>query len=212
MPRLALPAVAVSVVLALAGCSGDTSPGTPTGGSSAVTPSESAVTPSESATFNAADVAFAQGMIPHHGQALAMARMAPGRAESPEVVDLARRIEAAQEPEIAEMTSWLEAWGEEVPDADAGGATDGHAAHGMDAEEHEAGGMLTAEEMAELEQATGAEWDRLFLTGMIAHHEGAVAMAEQQLAEGSYPPALELAEAVIEGQQAEIEEMRALLG
>ncbi|UER55503.1 DUF305 domain-containing protein [Kineosporiaceae bacterium SCSIO 59966] len=212
MPHLALPAAAVSVVLLLAGCSGDTSSGTSTDGPSSATTSESAATPSESATFNAADVAFAQGMIPHHGQALAMARMAPGRTESPEVADLARRIEAAQEPEIAEMTSWLQAWGQEVPDAAAGGATEGHAAHGMDAEEHEAGGMLTAEEMADLEQATGEDWDRLFLIGMIAHHEGAVAMAEQQLAEGSYPPALELAEAIIEGQQAEIEEMRALLG
>jgi uncharacterized protein (DUF305 family) len=140
-------------------------------------------------------------MIPHHQQALEMAEMAAGRASSPEVEDLAARIEKAQGPEIETMTGWLKSWGEEVPSADAG-----HAGHSG------AEGMMDAAEMDELAKASGREFDTLFLTLMIEHHEGAVEMARTEQKQGRYAPAKEMAGAVISGQSAEIEEMNALLG
>ncbi|GAB2678021.1 DUF305 domain-containing protein [Saccharopolyspora gloriosae] len=145
----------------------------------------------------AADIAFAQGMIPHHQQALDMARLAPQRAGSPEVRDLAARIEAAQGPEITTLTGWLRNWG-----APAGGG--GHEHHGMP-------GVMTADQLAALAASGGAEFDRLFLELMIAHHQGAVEMARTELAEGTDPAARELATSITTAQQSEIEEMRGLL-
>lgn len=145
-----------------------------------------------------ADVMFAAMMIPHHEQAVEMADIVLAKpGVDPRVLDLATRIRDAQAPEIAQMQGWLEAWG-----ADA-------AAHeGMD---HGDDGMLTQDEIAALEQADGAAAARLFLEGMIAHHEGAVAMAQTQLEDGEDADALALAETIVATQQAEIDEMRALL-
>lgn len=146
----------------------------------------------------AADVAFAAAMIPHHEQAVEMADIVLAKPDlDPRVADLAERIRAAQEPEIATMRSWLEAWGAE---ADAHGGMD----HGDD-------GMLTEEELAELEAADGATASTRFLEGMIAHHEGAVAMAQQELDDGEDPDALALAASIVDAQQREIDEMRTLL-
>lgn len=152
---------------------------------------------------NAADVAFAQEMIPHHAQALDMARLTEYRTANPEVLELAGQIEAAQDPEIETMSGWLEEWGEQVPDPS---ATD-HSE--MD---HDGTGMMTAEQMGELAVATDAAFDRLFLELMIEHHEGAIAMSEAQLADGVNEEVNELAREIIEAQQAEIDYMRALLG
>lgn len=156
------------------------------------------------APHNDADVEFAQGMIPHHRQAVEMAQLAADRAESPEVLELAERIEAAQAPEIDQMIGWLEAWGEDVPDGggmDHGGMDSG--AGGM--------GMMSAEDMEMLGAASGADFDVMFLEMMIVHHEGALEMAETEAAEGEYPDALALAEQIIATQQAEIDEMNGLL-
>jgi uncharacterized protein (DUF305 family) len=148
------------------------------------------------AEFDGADVTFAQGMIPHHEQAVEMADLADGRAESPEVIDLAERIKAAQGPEIEQMRGWLEDWGEEAPEA-------------MD---HEGmSGMMSEGDMTALEDASGAEFDEMFLTMMIEHHEGAIEQAETELAEGRNAEARELAQAIIDAQQAEIEEMQGIL-
>lgn len=95
------------------------------------------------AGHNDADVAFAQQMIPHHQQAVEMAQLAETRAESPEVQDLAADIEAAQDPEIETMTGWLESWDEEVP------GDGGHGGHDMSSDDM--AGMMTEEEMADLE-------------------------------------------------------------
>ncbi|WP_017593531.1 DUF305 domain-containing protein [Nocardiopsis potens] len=149
----------------------------------------------DSAGFNSADVMFARMMIPHHEQALEMAELAEDRS-GPEVGDLAERIEKAQGPEIEQLTSMLEEWGED-PEAE------------MD---HEMDGMLTEEQLAELEAAEGDAFDELFLEQMIEHHEGAVDMAQAQLDEGVSAEATELATAVVEAQEAEISEMRGLLG
>jgi uncharacterized protein (DUF305 family) len=149
---------------------------------------------------NHADVEFASGMISHHGQAVDMARLAPDRAESPRVKDLARRIEAAQEPEIQQMRGWLTSWGRQ----DSG--------HGHEAGAEPMPGMLSAEQMAELKQVSDSAFDRRFLHLMIEHHEGAIAASRQQLAAGANAAAKALAEQIIRTQQAEIDEMRGLLG
>ncbi len=149
-----------------------------------------------SADHNEADVTFVHGMIPHHRQAIEMSEMALRQAASQEVKDLASRIKSAQESEITTMTDWLEDWGQTMSPE--------HAGHG-------ASGMLSEAEMAQLRQASGAEFDRLFLEGMIRHHEGAVTMAQEELDKGHNPEAKELARHIIDSQQAEIGEMRRLL-
>ncbi|OWA07580.1 DUF305 domain-containing protein [Streptomyces sp. CS159] len=152
---------------------------------------------------NAQDVAFAQGMIPHHRQALEMARLAADRSASAGVEDLAARIEKAQDPEITTMTGWLTAWGEEVPESMPGMD---HSAHsGMP-------GMMGDEDMAKLKEASGREFDTMFLTMMVEHHEGAVEMAGTEKAKGRYAPAKDLADAIATAQNAEITEMNELLG
>ena len=155
---------------------------------------------------NAQDVSFAQEMIPHHQQAVVMSDLALTQASSAKVKDLATRIKAAQGPEIEQMKGWLASWGEPV-EAKSGGMA------GMD---HGGGdmagmGMLDDGQMGSLKASNGAEFDRLFLTGMISHHEGAVAMGRTELEKGKHQPAKQLAQSIIDGQQKEITEMRGLL-
>jgi len=159
-----------------------------------------------------ADVTFAKAMIPHHAQAMSLADIARDRAEAAEIKALADRIQAAQAPEIEQMAGWLSSWGEEVPatgrdHASAHGDTEGddHAAH------PDMPGMVSEERLQELESASGEAFDRLFLTLMIEHHEGALAMARTQRSAGRYPAAVALAAAVEAAQTAEIARMRQLL-
>jgi len=189
--RLAGGLLAGAVVLA--GCSDG-------GGASSADTSSSA---SDSTDFNDADVTFVQGMIPHHQGALAMAQLADGRATDPRAVDLADRIEAAQAPEIETMTGWLEEWGEPLPEEDMGGMD--HGSGGMDME------GMSEEDMTALDSSSGAEFDRMFLEMMIPHHQGAVDMAETEIADGSNPDAVDMAREIVESQTAEIEEMQTLL-
>ncbi|MDJ0471980.1 DUF305 domain-containing protein, partial [Rhodococcoides fascians] len=124
---------------------------------------------SSSAQFNDADVMFAQMMYPHHAQAVQMADMANGRTDNPDVLSLAAAIAAAQQPEMDQMTTWLTEWGQPMPDMDMGGMG------GMD---HSSGsGMMTTQDMDALMAASGPEFDRQWLTMMIAHHTGAIEMA-----------------------------------
>ena len=152
---------------------------------------------------NDADVTFAQQMIPHHQQAIEMAKAAETRAESQEVKDLAADIEAAQDPEIETMTGWLESWGEDVPD------------EGMSGMDHMSSddmpGMMSEDDMTELEDATGAEFDQMFLTMMIEHHEGAIEMAKTEQADGESADAKALADDIETAQTAEIQTMQDLL-
>ena len=126
--------------------------------------------------YNAADVAFMQGMIPHHAQAVVMAKMAKTHGASEPVRILCERIMVAQSDEITLMRNWLRDRGQMVPPADAT-----HHKHTMNGVAHDMlmPGMLTPEEMAALDKARGAEWDRLFLLGMIKHHEGALTMVDE---------------------------------
>lgn len=154
---------------------------------------------------NNADVTFVTNMIPHHEQAVEMSGMAANQAEDQRVKDLAARIAGAQQPEIDQMRGFLEAWGESAEMGDMDMDTDGMAAmEGME-------GMMSEDEMAELAAATGAGFDTLFLEMMIEHHEGAITMAEDELAEGQSREALELAQSIQDSQGAEIEEMQDLL-
>lgn len=154
---------------------------------------------------NDADVTFAQQMIPHHQQAIEMAELAETRAESQAVKDLAADIEAAQDPEIETMTGWLESWGEDVP-ADSMSGMD-HADMSTD----DMPGMMSEDDMADLEAPPGAEFDQMFLTMMIEHHEGAIEMARTEQADGEYADAIELAEAIETAQTEEIQTMQGLL-
>src|SRR5256885_10641807 len=122
-----------------------------------------------------ADVAFMSGMIPHHAQAVVMAGWAPSHGARKDVAVLCERIVVGQRDEIAMMQNWLRDRGQEVPDA----SSTRHKMK-MDGMEHEMlmPGMLTDEEMAALDRARGPEFDRLFLTGMIKHHQGALDMVD----------------------------------
>ena len=155
------------------------------------------------ADHNDADIAFAQAMIPHHEQAIEMAELAETRAEQGEVRELARAIKAAQGPEIEQLRQWLRQWG--VTESSAASGEHGGEMHAADS------GMMGAEEMAALEMAAGAEFDRMFLEGMIKHHRGAIDMANDEVVEGKYELAIELAKAIRDAQQAEITEMQKLL-
>lgn len=160
-------------------------------------------TPTERAAgdHNQADIRFAEEMIPHHRQAVEMAALVPSRSSDPAVIDLAARIQQAQDPEIATMTGWLRDWGVAVPEGSGHGGMD----HGT------MPGMMTHEQMMQLEAARGPEFDRMWLTMMIAHHEGAVRMAGTELAEGADPDAKALAQQIVDAQQAEIQQMQQLL-
>ena len=195
--RAALAATAVASALVLAACGGDGD------GGGADRPDAASGAEKTPAAHNAQDVSFAQGMIPHHQQALEMAEVAADRASSAQVKDLATRIEKAQDPEIRTMSGWLKAWGEDVPSAAPGMDHSGHS--GM-------AGMMDQEDMDKLSKASGKAFDTLFLTLMVEHHEGAVEMAEDEKAKGAYGPATELAGDVVTAQTAEIEEMNKLLG
>lgn len=194
----AVAGTAIVVSLTLAACSGGgtTAPdATPTSAAST-----SPATGEAGATHNDADTMFAQMMIVHHEGAIEMADLAIEQAESEEVRSLAEGISAAQGPEIEKMTSWLETWGEET--SPMGGMDHG----GMDMD-----GMSQEEAMAELADLSGADFDRRFLELMIAHHEGAVEMAQAELQDGQDPQALALAEQIVADQEAEIDEMQQLL-
>lgn len=154
-----------------------------------------------------ADVAFAQLMIPHHAQAVEMADLALQQGTSQDVLSLAGQIKAAQGPEIELMRGWLAAWGapEQMDGADGGDHGD------MDMGGMSASGMMTGEDMNSLMNATGEEFDRMWLQMMIAHHQGAVQMAQRVLADSKNPDVTALAASVVAGQTAEIDTMQQLL-
>ncbi|WAP50570.1 DUF305 domain-containing protein [Arthrobacter sp. ATA002] len=145
---------------------------------------------------NSADTMFAQMMIVHHQQAMEMSDIVLAKdGLDPEIVQLAENIKAAQAPEIETMNTWLRNWGEPA-----------HVSGEMPMD-----GMVNPEGLAQLQAAQGAEAARLFLIQMIAHHEGAIAMAEEEVSNGSAPEAVELARSVISEQEAEITDMDGLL-
>ncbi|HEY3518544.1 MAG TPA: DUF305 domain-containing protein, partial [Gammaproteobacteria bacterium] len=144
--------------------------------------------------YTAADVAFLQAMIPHHQQAIDMAALAKDRTNFKELLDAAGRIDASQKDEIEFMQKWLAEHDEQAPAAAGHAAHESHGASGEADASHAGGmkGMATPEQMAALAAADGTDFDRLFLTLMIKHHEGAVQMVEDLTDQpgSAYEPAL----------------------
>lgn len=193
--RAVLTGMAALTTVALAAGCGDDSGGMNHGGSSQPSPSATAA-------FNDADVQFAQMMIVHHQQAVEMATLAETRATDAEVKQLATQIKAAQDPEITTMTGWLTAWGQPTAQPDAG-----HNMPGMSSTP----GMMSDEDMAKLEAAKGAEFDRMFAQMMIAHHNGAIQMARDEQQNGSNGDAKALAATIEKAQTAEVEKLQTIL-
>ncbi len=160
--------------------------------------------------YTAADVDFIAGMIRHHAQAVLMAQWAPTHDASPAVRTVAERILVAQEDELALMQHWLGDRNEFVPDNEASDATTTHEGH----DSMPMPGMLTEEQLAQLDAARGPEFDRLFLTFMIQHHLGAIAMVEELFsASGAAQDetVFQIASDVSADQTAEIERMTRML-
>ena len=155
------------------------------------------------AAFNDADVEFAQGMIPHHEQAIEMADIAldPTVGASDLVKELATRIKGEQDPEIKLMTGWLTTWGQPLQMT----SDSTHDMSSMD-------GMMSAQDMGMLSAASGPGFDKIWQEMMIKHHTGAIGMAKAEKANGASPDALALADQIIVAQQTEIDEMTANLG
>jgi uncharacterized protein (DUF305 family) len=179
-------ATAIVATLTLAGCA-DTAGNTSSDSSSS----------SESAVFNDQDVMFAQMMLPHHEQAVEMSDMfiAKGDSVDSDVLALAETIKDEQGPEIDQLTTWLDDWGQD---------TSASMDHSMD-------GMMSESDMTALDDAEGAEASRLFLEQMTEHHKGAVDMAQQEVDGGENPDAVEMAKNIVETQTAQIDQMDALL-
>lgn len=195
-----------TLVVLLAGCGTTSTPAQPAGGTDPGTPSAASSAGSTAAAtpaagpHNQADVTFTTMMIPHHRQAVMMSDLViakPGLDQK--ITDLATRIKTAQAPEISQMTGWLVGWGTD-PSASPAMAGMG----GMD-------GMMSQAEMDGLQKTPSAEAAKLYLTGMIKHHQGAVAMARTELASGQNADAKRLATTIVTTQQAEISEMQKLL-
>ncbi len=146
-----------------------------------------------SSKYSKNEIMFAAMMVPHHEQAVTMSKLALTNTSNPAILDLAKRIKAAQEPEIVQMYTWF----------DGGYSMMGH-------DSHEMGGMLSEEELAKLETLKDKEFDQMFLTSMIKHHEGAIEMT-QMIVNSDNTEVKTLANNIIESQTKEIQEMKDLL-
>lgn len=187
----------LATMLALASCGGgdeDAGPATHTA--------------ADGQRFNDADVAFATDMVQHHAQALAMVDLTIGRDLDPGLERLAESIRAAQGPEIETLTGWLTDWDQPVPET----VRDHANAHGGQAEmDSDMPGMMSQEQMDDLEAASDAEFEEMFLTMMIDHHEGAIEMARTEQGDGLHADAVALAEQIESAQAREIETMQRML-
>ena len=145
--------------------------------------------------YSGADIMFLQMMIPHHQQAIDMSNLAMQVSKNEELLALAKVIAKDQAAEIVQMKSWLK---------DAGASVDpGHSMSGM-------GGMLTSEEYAALEKASGADFDKLWLTGMTKHHDGAIHMTTM-ISDDQNAEIKSFGEAIVKAQSAQIDQMKLML-
>lgn len=155
----------------------------------------------QDAAFNQADVTFAKDMYPHHAQAVEMAGYVKGRTTTPAVLALADQISKAQEPEMTTLKSLLTQWGQPAPSAQ----MDMSGSMAMD-------GMMSSADMSKLQTLSGSAFDREWLTMMVAHHTGAIAMATKEIQSGKSTEAKNLAQSIVAAQRAEIATMNKLLG
>jgi len=150
-------------------------------------------------------------MIPHHAQAIQMVTLTDTRTLDPEVKQLADSIRDVQAPEIEAMVDWLTAWGEKIPETSIDHANAGHDMSDMPSmESSDMPGMMSADDMQALADASDAEFQDMWLEMMVEHHEGAIEMAKTEQAEGKYPDAVSLAESIKTSQQAEIQQLKQL--
>lgn len=187
----ALAAVATMTACGSLGHQAATNTTTSAGGSAA-----SSAAPASQA-HNQTDITFAQDMIPHHQQAIAMSDIIVGKQGiDPRVVQLANQIKAAQGPEIQQMQGWLGQWGQPtvsmMPD-------------------RLMPGMLPGQDISALQNAQGVDVSKRFLSGMIGHHRGAINMAQDEIQSGQYPPAITLAHSIATSQQEQITTMQGIL-
>lgn len=154
-------------------------------------------------TVNEADLDFTQMMIVHHQQAIEMSDILLRKGDvNTRVAALAEGIRQAQGPEIEQLETWLSDWGVE-PMGEAGETNGAGGGHGA--------GMMSADDLAALEGASGPLASKLFLEQMVEHHEGAVEMAQAEIDGGKFPEAVSLAEEIVSAQTDEISEMKELL-
>ena len=189
-------AAAVTLVLAVAGCS-----------SSDSQPKSSTVDAAK--PYNDADITFATDMIQHHAQALEMVDMTMGRKLDPKVAALAEEIRMAQAPEIERMVDLLDEWDNQpVPET----SRDHANAHGDGGTEMNTTmpGMMSAVDMEALEATRGAEFQSEWLTAMIEHHQGAIEMATTETDQGEDKKATALAEGIVAAQGNQVKTMRSL--
>lgn len=212
---LSATSVLLAGAVALSACSASSSTGHDMGGMAAPSATATATvstTPASGAgttavgPHNDADVMFATMMIPHHQQAIEMSDILLAKTGiAAQVQDLATKIKAAQAPEITQMSGWLTGWGANPSATGMGGMPGMPGMSGGD-------GMMSQADMDAFKNADGAQAQKMFLTGMIAHHQGAVAMAQTELSQGQNTGAKKLAQAIIDAQNAEITQMQQLLG
>lgn len=196
--RAAAMVAASATALALSSCS---STATKTAVEDHSSHGSSAMAAQPSTAHNQDDVLFAQMMIPHHQQAVALAGMVPDRSTNPEVRALAAEISAAQQPEIATMKDMLGRWGIKPDEMQ---HESGHAGMTMQ-------GMVGDETLVKLEGLKGPDFDALWLQSMIGHHQGAIEMATIEVEAGKSPEMTALARSIISAQQAEIDQMKQML-
>ena len=193
---------ALAIVLGVSACGGSMG-GMDMGGGSQMNMggSSQAASVAPDAAFNQTDVTFAKDMYPHHAQAVEMAGYVKGRTTNPEVLALADEISKAQAPEMVTLKSLLAQWGQPAPSAQ----MDMSGSMSMD-------GMMSSADMSKLQTLSGTAFDREWLTMMVAHHTGAIAMATKEIQSGKSPEAKALAESIVTAQKAEIATMNKLLG
>ena len=151
---------------------------------------------------NEDDVLFAQMMIPHHQQAVELTALVPDRSTNPDLIALAAKIAGEQEPEIGGMRALLTQWdvnAAEMPHES------GHAGMAMQ-------GMIDDATMVKLDSLKGADFDALWLQSMINHHQGAIAMAKVEIADGKNVDMITMATNIVAAQEAEIDQMKQMLG
>ncbi|MBT2492896.1 DUF305 domain-containing protein [Streptomyces sp. ISL-96] len=208
--RLALVGTVTAAGLFLAACggNGDDMNGMDHGNKSSPAATQDPAANPAPGAFNDTDVKFAQSMIPHHQQALEMAKLAGGRAADQEVKTLATAIEKAQDPEIQTMKSWLKAWGKpESADSSMPGMDHGTG----DTEGSGMSGMMSEKDMEELKAAKGTDFDKKFAQMMTDHHNGAIEMAKDEQKNGRNATAKKLADDVVKNQSAEVQQLRKIL-
>jgi uncharacterized protein (DUF305 family) len=206
--RFAAAGAVVAAISTLAtGCGSDSSHGSGSASASATHKAPNGE------VYDNADVTFATQMIPHHAQAVQMVTMTDGRQMTPEFRELTGNIRDAQVPEIEQMSGWLTDWGKKVPETSNDHVNAGHDMDDMDSGSGMSGmpGAMSQDDFDELKSTTGNDFESMWLTMMIRHHEGAIKMARTEIRNGKSADAIKLAKSIETSQAAEIKTMKAML-